>query len=132
MFITSVVLGDSPPALEFALIGEAFLRDKGWADEGTLAQPNYNAVVVVKELKIVSIGVYFIDDIGAVFIPLLFTDPAHRGEGLCTKVIRKIQELNPLRKVSWGSHINNVVAQRLYDKIATKAYIIYELNRESV
>lgn len=68
----------------------------------------------------------------AMYLDDLYVDPEARGTGAATALLEKLAEiagLNGADKVRWITAADNERAQRVYDRIATKAdWVTYELD----
>jgi len=63
---------------------------------------------------------YFLDD--------LYTDPDARGRGVATGLIQAVRDRAGGAQVRWITAADNVTAQRVYDRVATRAgWVTYEL-----
>ena len=63
---------------------------------------------------------YFLDD--------LYTDPDARGRGVATALIRGVRDRAGGAQVRWITAADNATAQRVYDRMATRAsWVTYEL-----
>ena len=61
----------------------------------------------------------------------LFTDPAHRGQGVATALINAVVDMareSGCSRVYWVTHESNLAAQRVYDKMAVNSgFIRYQI-----
>jgi ribosomal protein S18 acetylase RimI-like enzyme len=105
----------------------SWLHDKSHEVEGLVYEVDGNIVAFAhyrrmpRPLKGQDIG--FLDD--------LFVDPGHRGQRIGEKILNELKKISKSKGwnlIRWITHVENVRAKSLYDRVAQKtSWDLYEL-----